>query len=77
MDEITQQNAALVEEAAAAAESLQEQAAKLSELVENFKLAQSARSVARPRPVPARAGSVREMAMSSHDRNRHAHSAGA
>jgi aerotaxis receptor len=40
MDEITQQNAALVEEAAAAAESLQTQAAKLSELVGSFKLVQ-------------------------------------
>lgn len=38
MDEVTQQNAALVEEAAAAAESLQDQAAQLSELVGVFKL---------------------------------------
>ncbi len=38
MDEITQQNAALVEEAAAAAESLQDQAAKLANLVKTFKL---------------------------------------
>jgi aerotaxis receptor len=38
MDEITQQNAALVEEAAAAAESLQNQAAKLTDLVGYFKL---------------------------------------
>ena len=38
MDEITQQNAALVEEAAAASESLQEQAAKLAELVGVFRL---------------------------------------
>jgi aerotaxis receptor len=38
MDEITQQNAALVEQAAAAAETLQEQAAKLTELVDTFKL---------------------------------------
>jgi len=33
MDDVTQQNAALVEEAAAAAESLQEQAGKLAEAV--------------------------------------------
>lgn len=40
MDEITQQNAALVEQAAAAAESLQDQAMKLSRLVGTFKLVQ-------------------------------------
>jgi methyl-accepting chemotaxis protein-1 (serine sensor receptor) len=38
MDEVTQQNAALVEEAAAAANSLQEQAAQLEEMVSTFKL---------------------------------------
>ena len=38
MDEVTQQNAALVEEAAAAAESLVEQAAGLMETVNQFKL---------------------------------------
>ncbi|SHN42574.1 methyl-accepting chemotaxis protein [Duganella sacchari] len=38
MDQVTQQNAALVEEAAAAAESMQEQAARLSEVVSVFKL---------------------------------------
>jgi len=38
MDEMTQQNAALVEEAAAAAGSLQDQAMKLAELVKTFKL---------------------------------------
>ena len=38
MDQTTQQNAALVEEAAAAAESLQEQAASLGEAVAVFKL---------------------------------------
>jgi methyl-accepting chemotaxis protein len=40
MDVITQQNAALVEEAAAAAESLQGQAARLNELVSHFTLVQ-------------------------------------
>jgi methyl-accepting chemotaxis protein len=39
MDEMTQQNAALVEEAAAAAESLQDQAASLAEAVSVFKVA--------------------------------------
>lgn len=38
MDTVTQQNAALVEQAAAAAESMQDQAAKLSNLVSVFKL---------------------------------------
>ncbi|EJL86988.1 methyl-accepting chemotaxis protein [Herbaspirillum sp. CF444] len=38
MDEVTQQNAALVEEAAAAAQSLQEQASNLSQTVSVFKL---------------------------------------
>jgi len=38
MDEMTQQNAALVEEAAAAAESMQEQAQKLAQAVSIFKL---------------------------------------
>jgi len=38
MDEVTQQNAALVEEAAAAAQSLQDQAARLSEVVSVFKI---------------------------------------
>ncbi|MDP2255097.1 MAG: methyl-accepting chemotaxis protein, partial [Polaromonas sp.] len=40
MDQVTQQNAALVEEAAAAAGSLQEQASNLSEVVSVFKLNQ-------------------------------------
>ncbi|OEZ54207.1 methyl-accepting chemotaxis protein I [Janthinobacterium sp. HH103] len=39
MDEVTQQNAALVEEAAAASQSLQEQAARLAGVVGAFKLA--------------------------------------
>ena len=38
MDQVTQQNAALVEEAAAAAESMQEQSAKLANAVSVFKL---------------------------------------
>jgi methyl-accepting chemotaxis protein len=38
MDEVTQQNAALVEEAAAAAESLQEQAQNLAQTVAVFRV---------------------------------------
>jgi methyl-accepting chemotaxis protein len=64
MDEVTQQNAALVEEAAAAAGSLQDQAAALAEVVSVFKLDQhtaaaghaAARPAARaPEPAAARA----------------------
>jgi len=51
MDQVTQQNAALVEEAAAAAESMQEQAARLSEVVSVFKLLASAQAAPRP-PAP-------------------------
>ena len=40
MDEVTQQNAALVEEAAAAAESLEEQARSLMDAVSVFRLAE-------------------------------------
>ncbi len=39
MDEVTQQNAALVEQAAAAAQSLEEQAAQLKTSVAVFRLA--------------------------------------
>ena len=42
LDRITQQNAALVEEAAAAAQSLKEQAAGLARLVASFRLAPQA-----------------------------------
>ncbi len=47
MDEMTQQNAALVEQAAVVAQSLQDQAIKLVELVGTFKLVQDA-----PAPAP-------------------------
>jgi methyl-accepting chemotaxis protein len=56
MDTVTQQNAALVEQAAAAAASLQEQAAGLAEVVSVFRMDQ--RSLAAPvlkRPMLARA----------------------
>ena len=58
MDEITQQNAALVEQAAAAAESLQDQAAKLADLVDTFKLTQTGRSVARAHREPSKPGAM-------------------
>ncbi|MEW6098272.1 MAG: methyl-accepting chemotaxis protein, partial [Pseudomonadota bacterium] len=46
LDQMTQQNAALVEESAAAAESLKEQAHRLAEVVAAFKLAHDAREQA-------------------------------
>ncbi|MNK97575.1 Methyl-accepting chemotaxis protein II [compost metagenome] len=60
MDEVTQQNAALVEEAAAASQSLQEQAARLAGVVGAFKLAQgqagaAPRAPAAPRPAQHKA----------------------
>nr|WP_315484633.1 methyl-accepting chemotaxis protein [uncultured Undibacterium sp.] len=56
MDDATQQNAALVEQAAAAAASLQEQAAKLAEVVSAFKLDASLNESYKPisHRVPAR-----------------------
>ncbi|HEX7982607.1 MAG TPA: methyl-accepting chemotaxis protein [Duganella sp.] len=60
MDQVTQQNAALVEQAAAAAESMQEQSAKLADVVSVFKLdglllpapTHAARSAPRAQPRP-------------------------
>ena len=50
MDEVTQQNAALVEEASAAARSLEEQAAGLAESVSQFRLEEGGAAVAKPQP---------------------------
>lgn len=44
LDHVTQQNAALVEEAAAAAESLNQQSARMVEVVSVFKLSSSGES---------------------------------
>ena len=60
MDQVTQQNAALVEEASAAAEAMQDQAAGLSQVVSVFKLdgvaqlaqAVPARQAVKPAPTP-------------------------
>ncbi|KAB8036560.1 methyl-accepting chemotaxis protein [Janthinobacterium aquaticum] len=46
MDQVTQQNAALVEEAAAATQSLQDQAGELAQAVSVFKIESQARSLA-------------------------------
>jgi len=48
MDETTQQNAALVEEASAAARSMEQQAQGLAEAVDVFVIEDSAPSPARP-----------------------------
>lgn len=66
IDRMTQQNAALVEESAAAAESLREQAARLAQLVHQFKLEEgsaafgfrrSSRGVTPPGMAPSTPGS--------------------
>jgi len=53
LDQMTQQNAALVEESAAAAESLREQAQRLSSLVGNFRLQAGAARPTASAPVAA------------------------
>jgi methyl-accepting chemotaxis protein-1 (serine sensor receptor) len=53
MDEVTQQNAALVEEAAAAAQSLEDQAARLRQAVAVFQVAEGAGLAAASLQVPA------------------------
>jgi len=70
MDHVTQQNAALVEEAAAAAGALQEQAANLSKVVSVFKLThvhaapvsqpKQSKAVARQLGKPAATGAIRK-----------------
>ncbi|MDQ1829829.1 methyl-accepting chemotaxis protein [Massilia scottii] len=54
MDQVTQQNAALVEEAAAASEAMQDQARQLAAVVSVFKLNAGSALVAAPRHVAAR-----------------------
>jgi methyl-accepting chemotaxis protein len=58
MDETTQQNAALVEEAAAAAESLVEQAVQLSDVVSVFKLGNEGKQERRAQNSPMRSGAA-------------------
>ncbi len=59
MDQVTQQNAALVEESAAAAESLRVQALRLVQTVEVFKLAQSSPAHEPAAPLAPRAAAAR------------------
>ncbi|MBP0596493.1 cache domain-containing protein [Herbaspirillum sp. LeCh32-8] len=66
MDEGTQQNAALVEQAAAAAQSLQDQAATLAGLVSRFQVdASQAQAPVRTQPAPAAAAVPRAPAASA------------
>ena len=53
MDEVTQQNAALVEQSAAAAASMQEQAARLADVASSFKLGDEGRQPALAAPARA------------------------
>ena len=67
MDQVTQQNAALVEEAAAAASAMQEQSTRLAEVVGIFKLDDTTlrnvqHAAARQRPVPRSAAVATTMA---------------
>ena len=50
MDAMTQQNAALVEEAAAAAQSLTEQAGNLSQLMARYQVGDASTGTTRPSP---------------------------
>ena len=61
LDQMTQLNSALVEESTAAAESLREQALKLTEVVALFRVNGSSASTPRPPapPAPARAAAAR------------------
>jgi methyl-accepting chemotaxis protein len=61
MDAVTQQNAALVEEAAGAAGSLQEQADRLQQVVAVFKV-DTADTVRAARPAPVQRGVAPAMA---------------
>ncbi len=58
MDSVTQQNAALVEQAAAAAGSLQDQSARLAQLVSRFKLDSHDTGSAPPAPRPVQRAST-------------------
>ncbi|CAM4106027.1 methyl-accepting chemotaxis protein [Stenotrophomonas lactitubi] len=58
MDETTQQNAALVEEATAAARAMEDQAAQLGEAVARFRLAAPSAGTALPRAAMATTGSA-------------------
>ena len=67
MDDVTQQNAALVEEASAAAQALSEQASNLTQLISRYRVGEGAaadhpRAAPRPAPAPAAAPAVERRA---------------
>jgi hypothetical protein len=66
LEKVTQQNAAMVEQATAASASLEEQASELTRAVGSFKLAEAGRAAAtqatRPAPAPAQAAPARPQA---------------
>jgi methyl-accepting chemotaxis protein len=67
MDDVTQQNAALVEEASAAAQALSEQASNLTKLISRYRVGEGAvadqpRAASRPAPAPAVAPAVERRA---------------
>jgi methyl-accepting chemotaxis protein len=69
MDDVTQQNAALVEEASAAAQALSEQASNLTQLISRYRVGEGAasdqpRAASRPAPAPAAAPAVERRAAS-------------
>ena len=65
LDEVTQQNAALVEESAAAAESLKHQASNLAALVASFKLPGGTASKVAAPAVPGPSASAKPLARSA------------
>ncbi|MBD7924771.1 methyl-accepting chemotaxis protein, partial [Xanthomonas sp. Sa3BUA13] len=81
MDESTQQNAALVEEASAAARSMEQQATELTQAVALFKLEENAAPVRQPtlakapkprnyaRPAPAAARRLQSVAAVATDKD--------
>jgi methyl-accepting chemotaxis protein len=58
MDDVTQQNAALVEEASAAAQALSEQASNLTQLIARYKVGEGAAGDAPRDAAPARPRAV-------------------
>ncbi len=65
MDEATQQNAALVEEATAAARSMEEQAQQLTEAVAQFRLSAELEAVTRATPLVRQIAAKRPVAAST------------
>ena len=69
LDQVTQQNAALVEESAAAAESLKHQASKLATLVNQFQVAgiEASAQNHQPAPIAAQKASTARPAVKAHN----------